>query len=96
MSTDANSGARQEILLRDREYLKINAVEDIASFDENEIRIKSALGMIAVDGSDLHILELSTDNGELEITGSIGSIIYYEISATAKKSGRLFKRRSGD
>jgi sporulation protein YabP len=82
----------QEIVLRDRAYLKINGVEDVSSFDETGIILKSIFGPISIDGTDLHITRLSVETGELEVNGVIGGVFFFEPAEQQKKRG-LFGRR---
>lgn len=87
MNTTDNTERRQEIVLSDRARLSITGVEDVQSFDENNIIIKSNCGMIAVDGESLRIDELSTETGKLYIEGHIGGVLFFEPAESKKKRG---------
>ena len=42
---DLVNKTKQEIVLRNREYLKINDVTDVVSFDENGVILESGLSL---------------------------------------------------
>lgn len=87
-----DSYKKQEIFLRDRSYLKITGVEDVSTFDESGIILTSCNGEITVDGSELRIVNLSAESGEIEIEGRIGGVFYIE-ERPVKKRG-LFGRKA--
>ena len=64
---DLANKTKQEIVLRNREYLKINDVTDVVSFDENGVILESGYGSISVDGAELRVTRLATGSGEIEI-----------------------------
>lgn len=84
----------QEIRISDRARLFVTGVEDVRSFDEVSIVLKSNFGMIAVDGRDLRITSLSKDSGELFIEGVIGGVIFFDPEETKSKKRGLFGGRS--
>lgn len=91
-TADTRRDIHQDVILRDRARLSINGVEDVLSFDEEGIILKSNLGSISIDGHGLHITRLSVETGELEIEGEIGGIVYFEPSEPTKKRGLFGKR----
>lgn len=84
---------KQEIILRDRSKLTINGVDEVTSFDESGIVISSCNGEISVDGSELRIVSLSSELGEIEIEGRIGGVFYFDEHAERKRRG-FFGRRA--
>ncbi|MDR0944186.1 MAG: YabP/YqfC family sporulation protein [Ruminococcus sp.] len=66
------------IILESRRKLSISGVTDVDRFDEDIIHIYSSLGEITVKGSDLHVVDLSVETGEMNIEGNIDSIVYGE------------------
>jgi sporulation protein YabP len=65
-----------KLTMENREKLFICGVEDVESFDENEIIVYTSEGTLGIKGSSLHINKLNTDNGELMIDGNIDSLVY--------------------
>ena len=87
MNNNSISAASQIITLADRSRLTLNGVEDVQSFDEVSIILKSNLGMMAIDGEGLHISHLSLETGELNIEGKIGGVFFFEPTEPKKKRG---------
>ena len=64
------------ISLEDRKRLTVTSVEDIDSFNENEVIFLTGVGMMTVLGDDLHISRLNLDDGTLIIEGMIAALDY--------------------
>ena len=73
----------------------INLWSTILSFDLNEILLETEQGMLMVKGTDLHVNRLTVEKGEVDLSGTIDSIAYSNISQTGKSSenflSKLFK-----
>ena len=81
------------IELKNRNKLLINGVLDVVSFDEIAVVLDTCHGRLMVDGSDLHILALDLESGEVSIEGKIDDLIYEDQTQQKKKGlfGRLIK-----
>ncbi len=75
---DKGMNERQEINISDRSRLTLTGVENVESFDDTAIILKSNFGMIAIDGEDLHISALSSQSGELYVEGKIGGVVFFD------------------
>lgn len=64
------------IILEGRERLSISGVTEVVSFDEDEVVMETARGLLTVTGSDLHVEKLSLDIGELSLQGMVDGLIY--------------------
>lgn len=91
---DLVNKTKQEIVLRNREYLKINDVTDVVSFDENGVILESGYGSISVDGAELRVTRLATGSGEIEIEGKIGGVVFFEAREKPEKKGVFGRRRT--
>ena len=91
---DLVNKTKQEIVLRNREYLKINDVTDVVSFDENGVILESGFGSISVDGAELRVTRLATGSGEIEIEGKIGGVAFFEAREKPEKKGVFGRRRT--
>lgn len=78
------------ITMNSREYLNVTAVEDIVSFDESMISLLTKGSVLNISGQSLSIKNLSLENGEVTVTGSISALVYFD-DTPAKKGffGRL-------
>lgn len=87
----------QNIILENREKLSVCGVNDILTFDEEEIILDTTLGILQIHGSDLKVEKLSTDTGEILAKGKIDEMFYTKEQAT-KKGGvfkNMFKQKKG-
>lgn len=83
-----------KVTLEGREKLTVTSVEDIDSFNENEIIFLTGVGMMTVVGEDLHINKLNLEEGLLVIDGIIQAIDYSDHEEQRANSGlfsRMFK-----
>ena len=87
MNTNQITERRQDIIISDRARLSISGVEDVQSFDDTSVILKTNNGMIAVDGESLRINELSTEEGRIFIEGRIGGVLFFEPTEEKKKRG---------
>ncbi|HHU22891.1 MAG TPA: sporulation protein YabP [Clostridiales bacterium] len=78
------------IILEGRTHLSVSGVEDVESFDENEIVMHTTKGNLIVQGEGLHIEKLSIDTGELTVTGMVTDLSYEEVSQGGSVWSRLF------
>ncbi len=83
----------QNVIMEDRKKLRITGVTDVDSFGESSVLLYTVLGEMAVYGSDLHVDTVSTETGELCVTGMINSVVYGDSSKRAPLSfiGKLFR-----
>lgn len=65
-----------KLTMENREKLYLCGIEDVESFDENEIQVYTSEGLLSIKGSELHINKLNTQDGELMVEGNVDSLIY--------------------
>lgn len=71
----------------------VTGVTDVIAFDSNQILLETTEGMLTIQGSDLHVSRLHIENGEVDISGKVNSLIYTENGSYRKKQkGSLLKR----
>ena len=84
-----------KLMLTDRRTCTINGVNDVLSFDVNEILLETEQGMLMIKGNELHVSRLSLDKGEVDVDGRIDSFTYSENAGYGAKGesriARLFK-----
>ncbi|MBP3368155.1 MAG: sporulation protein YabP [Clostridia bacterium] len=84
----------QNVCLFSRKRMELTGIEEVESFSEEQITLRTELGMIAVDGHGLKIEHFSTENGELAIVGEFDSFYYYGKREPGEKRGlfgKIFK-----
>lgn len=92
MNREEHVGESGIIVIKQRKELEMDGIEDILSFDENNVYLKTQLGNLSIDGEELHITALSLEEGKISLTGRILGL-YYESDVSKKKSG-LFGRKN--
>ncbi len=73
-----SKNTKHRITLRAREELFCEGVEEIISYNETEVVLKTSEGMLIVGGKKLAISSLSVDIGELRVFGTIVFMEYKE------------------
>lgn len=74
----------------------MTGVTDVKSFDDKEIFLETRVGSLAIRGSELSILRLNLEKGEIDINGKIDSMVYTKDGTAQGKNGknvlaRMFK-----
>ena len=77
--------------LENRRKAVITGVQDIHSFNENEILLQTGAGKVQIKGEQLHVKSLDLEKGEAEIEGKVNSVSYLTKNAQ-KKEEPLLKR----
>ncbi len=83
--------APHKVVIDSREKVIITAVEDVDSFNENEIILLTNHGFITISGEDLHINKLNLDEGQLVVEGKVQSLDYADHEEERTKSGVFSK-----
>lgn len=82
-----------EVKLLNRESLMLTGIKKIDNFDNSEFILNSVMGVIQVKGTNLEVVLLDTDKGDVKIKGKIHSIVYSDSKKSNKESiiTKLFK-----
>lgn len=80
------------LVLSDRHTGSVTGVNDVVSFDENEIVLDTDMGLLTVRGKELHVKRLTLEKGELDLEGQVDSL-NYSSNAALKRSGDSFLNR---
>ena len=72
------------ISIKNRESLSMTEVSEVLSFDEDFITVMTVDGKVEIEGSGLKILNMSSDSGDMLLTGRIDGV-YYSAKPTKKK-----------
>jgi len=81
-----------KIVVEERRLVSICGVGEVESFDEQEVRLLTELGLLNIKGAGLHINKFSVDDGELSVEGDIDALFYtHEGGRRSGFMSRLFK-----
>ena len=84
------------LLAKDRHTMTIHGVTDVVSFDENGVFLVTICGQLNLEGSDLRVNVLNTEEGIVEVTGTLNGLLYYDTPQgdskhkKGKRIGRFF------
>lgn len=93
---DEKTGTRpHKLILHDRSSGSITGIQDVVSFDENQVVLDTDMGLLTIKGKDMHVSRLTLEKGEVDVDGIIDSLVYSS-NVSYRKSGeslitRLFK-----
>ncbi|MFC7682261.1 sporulation protein YabP [Paenibacillus sp. GCM10028914] len=91
---DQGKGKQHDLRMHNRKQLDITGVQNVESFDSEEFLLQTELGHLTIRGQNLHIKNLSLEEGLLTIDGLVHSLIYLNPGSQAKNKsllGKLFK-----
>ena len=87
-----NNNQYGEIKINDRKRATLTGIKKLISFNPEEFVMDSSLGGILLNGNDLEIVKLDTNEGILSIKGHIDSVKYSDTSKMKESIlSRLFK-----
>lgn len=88
---EKKAGRMHSLTLENREHGSLTGVQDIHSFNENEILLLTDAGKVLIKGEQLHVKGLDLVKGEAEIEGKVNGISYLTKNAQ-KQQESLLKR----
>ncbi len=77
--------------LADRENLNMDGVEEVISFNDNKIILKTHLGGLEIKGKDLNVEKLNLEDNNIIIKGYVNSLIYSDRAPDENLIKRIFK-----
>lgn len=85
------SAMKHDIIIKSRSGADINGVKNVISFDEESICLDTSMGELVIDGEELNVSTLDTENGIIRLSGRINSVYYTNTEPVNKKGffGRL-------
>ena len=91
MMEEKQSAGVHRVLLENRKKAVITGVQEIHSFNENEVLLLSEAGKIILKGEQLHVRKLNLEKGDAEVEGRVDSLSYLTRNAH-KKDESILKR----
>ncbi|WP_343207962.1 sporulation protein YabP [Anaerolentibacter hominis] len=83
-----------KISLSGREMCYLTGVNDVLSFDAEEVLLETIDGVLMIRGHELHVNRLSLEKGEVDVDGRVDSMTYSDGGHSKSGEsffGRLFK-----
>ena len=71
-------GLPHKLTLTERKNMTMTGVTEVVSFDDGFVVLRTELGMLTVQGTGLRLKTLSTDGGQMAVTGEVSSLSYEE------------------
>ena len=76
-----------KLTLNERKSLTMTGVNEVVSFEETMVILKTALGLLSVQGQELKLKTLSLEGGQVAVDGHISALVYEE-----PREGGLWQR----
>ncbi len=83
--------SNHEFKVTDRNRIYMTGIKKINSFDDEEFLLESNLGLLHLKGTDLEMIKLDTNDGNVSIKGKINSVSYIDEKSLNKEEGLLSK-----
>lgn len=80
----------QSVSLTDRTSLVLTGVDEVISYDENNIVVTTSLGQLTLDGEGLNIVQLNLGDGIVSVEGRINALYYMEQREQKSLFSRIF------
>ena len=81
-----------QISASNRLKMNVTGVCDVISFDEQCVVLNTVCGSMTIDGDQLHIHVLDTQEGTVSMEGRIDSIVYLDNEQTKDTKGGFWGR----
>ena len=67
-----------KLTLNERKSLTMTGVTEVLRFDETAVVLRTAMGLLTVQGQDLKLKTLSLEGGQVAVDGQIFALVYEE------------------
>ena len=81
-----------KVILENRSRGTITGIQEVVSFDENTIVLDTDQGLLTIKGNGLHVSRLTLEKGEVDVDGTVDSLVYSSNEAL-RRSGESFLKR---
>ena len=91
--SETTTREKHELHLSGCERGQISGVREVLAFDPETIRLDTVCGRLLVKGHDLHISQLSVENGDITLSGVVNCVQYTGKGKTTPADSQSFWRR---
>ena len=78
--------------LQNRAAANLTGVREVVSFDENQVILDTDMGLLTMKGKGLHVSRLTLEKGEVDVDGTVDSLVYSSNESYRKTGESLFNR----
>ena len=90
---EEKTGTRpHRLMMQNRSALSVSGIRDVVSFDENQVILDTDMGLLTMKGKDLHVSRLTLEKGEVDVDGTVDSLVYSSNESYRKSGESLFNR----
>ncbi len=86
------AGEGHRLIFNDRRTGSLTGVQDVVSFDENQVVLDTNMGLLTIKGKELHLSRLTLEKGEVDMEGTVDSLAYSAGDAYRRSAESLFAR----
>ena len=81
---------KQQITLKDRNYLEADKVDEVLVFDDSGVVLSVGDSELIIGGTDLTIISLDSDKKTIAVKGCIDAVVYGEKNVKKGIFSKLF------
>lgn len=82
-----------KLVMTNRKNLLVEGVQNVESFDDEEIILDTKMGTLVLKGENLHVVQLNLENGTFIVEGLCKSLDFSEEKRGIKGKGKGFIER---
>ena len=72
--------------VQNRSSVRLTGIREVVSFDEQQAVMDTDMGLLTIKGKDLHVSRLTVEQGEVDLEGTVDSLVYSSNEAYRKLS----------
>ena len=80
-----------KLTLNERSNLTMTGVTEVVSFEENCVVLRTCMGTLVIQGSQLQLKTLSLEGGQVAVDGKVSALAYEEPRQTGGWLRRLLE-----
>ncbi len=80
-----------KLTLNERSTLSVSGVNEVVSFDDSAVVMRTGMGLLTVHGQQLQLKNLSLEGGMVAVDGNIAALIYEDPRNDKGFLGRFFR-----
>ncbi len=91
--TGAPGAEDHEVVITRREKVLVRGVLNVESFDDEQVVMETAMGVLTLKGEKLHIRQLDLDAGSFAVEGLVSALHYTAAAGRDRERGKGFLER---